>query len=773
MFKRKEKKTDDLFISEGVKLRPDSWKQEENRLFTLLIKGLLVYLIVMGGIGCYLSSLSVNYSWIAVHIAVFLGAVFCSCLYYSKLWENLGYFVLLFIMLVVGLAFRSYISSGFFAVANELGEQASVYFNSAAVRLFAEQVSNRYLAVTISMSYIGWGMCVLLNVFISRRMQYIIAVPLVFVVLFFPLYIDMEPSPFYVAMLFSGLIGAYALRGNGHYGLSTKNDCYTFSMKKKKISYIYASRTVISAVLVLLVSSVFLAEAISVIYPKKMYETTRTKSQMKENSEDVVQNFMMLGIMGLFNFYPNTGGLMSGRLGGVSSISLDYEPDLKVEYTPYNSERLYLKTYTGADYQPYTNRWQRQTDSKGNPVREQVDVTATTRKNDFEKGNKDSAKARMKVTNVAAAIGVYLPYYSEDILGVTYPNRTEEYTYYPPVGKISPIKENINEKEWLNVPQENLEVIGEFCREAGLDKNQSLEEKVEKLAAYYRDNIPYTMRPGATPYSKDFVNYFLKENKRGYCAHYASASTLILRYLGVPARYIEGYAVDPIDISEEGTVLTDKSYQDYYEGYNPLGETEVISVDVSDANAHAWVEIYDSSLGWVTVELTPPSRESGISGMSMLQRLMQLFRDSSNGEAANQSDVDINNNPVMNEATGRISVLAVGAVIVIAVFVVFLIWLMRRMRTAYAYAHASRNDQIIIDYGKMIHRLSKKTDISSCSNYREQVSWLDENGYLQLDESQREEVIDILQRAGFSDREVSETEQEQIKMLLNGIKRKK
>ena len=37
--------------------------------------------------------------------------------------------------------------------------------------------------------------------------------------------------------------------------------------------------------------------------------------------------------------------------------------------------------------------------------------------------------------------------------------------------------------------------------------------------------------------------YFLSDSRRGYCMHYASAATLMLRALGVPARYVQGYTV--------------------------------------------------------------------------------------------------------------------------------------------------------------------------------------------------------------------------------------
>ena len=67
----------------------------------------------------------------------------------------------------------------------------------------------------------------------------------------------------------------------------------------------------------------------------------------KEETKGSFENLYKLGIWGLFNMYPNTGGLSSGILGGVNSVQLDYETDLKVTFVPYDTKRVYLRTFTG------------------------------------------------------------------------------------------------------------------------------------------------------------------------------------------------------------------------------------------------------------------------------------------------------------------------------------------------------------------------------------------------------------------------------------------
>lgn len=83
----------------------------------------------------------------------------------------------------------------------------------------------------------------------------------------------------------------------------------------------------------------------------------------------------------------------------------------------------------------------------------------------------------------------------------------------------------------------------------------------------------------------DCVEFFLSESHLGYCKHFASAGALILRQMGVPARYATGYIVkqnSPVSNPDGGYAVT-----------------------VQDRSAHAWVEIYLDNIGWVPVEMTP------------------------------------------------------------------------------------------------------------------------------------------------------------------------
>ena len=100
--------------------------------------------------------------------------------------------------------------------------------------------------------------------------------------------------------------------------------------------------------------------------------------------------------------------------------------------------------------------------------------------------------------------------------------------------------------------------------------------KAYQVADWMRNNTSYSLELPELPRGSDPVEFFLGTSRQGYCMHYASASALILRELGVPARYVSGYV----------------AYS--YKKNDVSGMHEVA---VLDSNAHAWVEIYLDGIG--------------------------------------------------------------------------------------------------------------------------------------------------------------------------------
>lgn len=98
------------------------------------------------------------------------------------------------------------------------------------------------------------------------------------------------------------------------------------------------------------------------------------------------------------------------------------------------------------------------------------------------------------------------------------------------------------------------------------------------LQHFNREQFIYTLNPPVTP-GDNPVDDFLFTTRRGFCEHYASSFTLLMRAAGIPARVVLGY--------QGGTV-------------NPVNN--VLTVRQSDA--HAWSEVWLANHGWVRVDPT-------------------------------------------------------------------------------------------------------------------------------------------------------------------------
>lgn len=123
-------------------------------------------------------------------------------------------------------------------------------------------------------------------------------------------------------------------------------------------------------------------------------------------------------------------------------------------------------------------------------------------------------------------------------------------------------------------------------RASGLSDEQVIEHV---LRMYREQDFFYTLEPPLL--GRDSVDEFLFETRRGFCEHYASSFTALMRAAGIPARVTTGYQGGEI---------------------NELGGYMV----VRQSDAHAWSEVWLAGRGWIRVDPTAavaPSRiEYGI-----------------------------------------------------------------------------------------------------------------------------------------------------------------
>ncbi len=131
---------------------------------------------------------------------------------------------------------------------------------------------------------------------------------------------------------------------------------------------------------------------------------------------------------------------------------------------------------------------------------------------------------------------------------------------------------------YLQLPENFSARIGQLAKEvAGEEKTPY--DKANVITQYLRRTITYSETISPPPAGRDALEWFLFDERRGFCNYYASSEVLMLRALGVPARISVGYAQGKWDAKEKT--------------YTVIGK-----------DSHAWPEVYFPNLGWVVFEPT-------------------------------------------------------------------------------------------------------------------------------------------------------------------------
>lgn len=126
--------------------------------------------------------------------------------------------------------------------------------------------------------------------------------------------------------------------------------------------------------------------------------------------------------------------------------------------------------------------------------------------------------------------------------------------------------------------------IGDLARDITKEASNRYEQ-VKAIERYFEVN-PYiydTQNVAVPGDGEDYVDQFLFETKRGYCDNFSTSMVVMLRTLNIPSRWVKGYtygkAVEPIDAQ--------------YTRY-----------EITQNDAHSWVEVYFPNIGWVPFEPT-------------------------------------------------------------------------------------------------------------------------------------------------------------------------
>ena len=132
----------------------------------------------------------------------------------------------------------------------------------------------------------------------------------------------------------------------------------------------------------------------------------------------------------------------------------------------------------------------------------------------------------------------------------------------------------------LAIPKREAGLIADIAEQLNL-KSLPPPEILRKIKLFFATEFTYSLKPGPKKRNSTPVVNFLTHTRSGHCEYFATATALLLRQCGIPARYARGYAVNPAD-TMGGWSLVRTRY------------------------AHAWAVAYVGNT-WVNLDTTPGS----------------------------------------------------------------------------------------------------------------------------------------------------------------------
>ncbi len=582
---------------------------------------LLVFLGVYSSLMCVTSCLELTMDRGISALILFLGAV----LFYGfftvletfrkgKLYGILG--LILFYVLIV-FRFFSVVKKGSVTVINSFLKKFMSY-SGAHLPLFSyadtESASVRF-CTTFVVVLLGVFLIAIVSAFFYRRRRpvvYLLAtVPWVVIPLVFG-----ELAGFSYLIVY--FIVTLTVIGTRH----IRTDA-TDRRMRQKLSF------------VMILTGVAATGITLIVMPPERYERNTGRITQTKNSVMALASWESEDVFTWFKSYFNDDAITYGKLGKKSKVEYTGETMLKMSGTVNSSRGMYLKGYVGDVYEDnkWTSLYRDDAYAAEIKILENGGITPDNwhiqLRNELGESETSGVSdlwgtASLRIRNLAFGYGNYLvPYLPEsafkrttngrttiDELGIDY--RVEYYLNYPilmrqcllgqeeqPMASLQFWDGNRVEREklksfvekyYLQVPDSLTGVCDDF-RKYLKENNIAVDKQKDVLRAvkrYITKDTSYTLSPGRTPSDRDSVEYFLTENKKGYCIYYATAAAILLRSVGIPTRYVEGMHVKKEQLEE---CAPDKE------------------ISVPDSAAHAWVEVFDDRYGFVPMEVTPGNEE--------------------------------------------------------------------------------------------------------------------------------------------------------------------
>lgn len=148
----------------------------------------------------------------------------------------------------------------------------------------------------------------------------------------------------------------------------------------------------------------------------------------------------------------------------------------------------------------------------------------------------------------------------------------------------------------LVVPGREQELLNETARQLGLAERRR-EEVLGILFRYFNRNFTYSLALHRSLWDTP-LSVFLNQTKSGHCEYFATATVLLLRTAGIPARYATGYSVQEYSELEQSFVVRRRHAHSwalaYIDGvWRDFDTTPAVWAELESDAAPWWESVYD------------------------------------------------------------------------------------------------------------------------------------------------------------------------------------
>ena len=233
--------------------------------------------------------------------------------------------------------------------------------------------------------------------------------------------------------------------------------------------------------------------------------------------------------------------------------------------------------------------------------------------------------------------------------------------------------DNFVKSYYLKLPYDTKLAMLKIAEENNLTgvSTQNIPQAVKQFVSH---SASYSLNTQKVPDGRDVAEWFLNDAETGYCMHFANATAVMLRALGVPARYVTGYCANVVD--GKATVTSD--------------------------NAHAWVEYFDERIGWIPLDATSSDFEVPQATESV-QTTTQAQTTSPTVQPTTQAQ---NTKPVKTEVKAKISTPAIIVIIILLIIALAILRIILiRYYRKYSFTHKDYKSRVICIY-RYLNKLS-------------------------------------------------------------------